>query len=279
MSEYKVWPVGQLPKKFQRPEFGMLKEAGYVWDDPRDVVKLFENKVAEFAGSKYAVSVDCCSHALFLALQTSKKDLLDWQFVKNLGVESSNDKHDWTRVDEWWDRHGNLGPKYADMAWIHNNPTLPTITIPKNTYVSVPMQITHAGFKYEFADIEWSGTYKLDPLGIVDGATRWTEGMYRGGMHCLSFQIKKRVPIGKGGMILTNSKREAEYLRKIRYDGRDLNSPYMDDDFEYLGWHYYMTPEDAARGILLMDEIPPINDDTGGWKNYSDLSKKVIFNG
>ena len=46
MSEYKVWPVGQLPMKFQRPEFDMLKEAGYVWDDPRDVVKLFENKVA-----------------------------------------------------------------------------------------------------------------------------------------------------------------------------------------------------------------------------------------
>jgi hypothetical protein len=26
---------------------------------------MFEEKVAKFAGSKYAVSIDCCSHGLF----------------------------------------------------------------------------------------------------------------------------------------------------------------------------------------------------------------------
>jgi dTDP-4-amino-4,6-dideoxygalactose transaminase len=30
---------------------------------------MFEKKVAAFAGSKYAVSVDCCSHGLFLSLK------------------------------------------------------------------------------------------------------------------------------------------------------------------------------------------------------------------
>jgi len=39
----------------------------------------------------------------------------------------------------------------------------------------------------------------------------------------------------------------------------------------------YMTPEDAARGILLMDELPEVNPDTGGSANYSDLSEKEIF--
>ena len=39
------------------------------------------------------------------------------------------------------------------------------------------------------------------------------------------------------------------------------------------GYHMYMTPEDAARGILLMDNIPEINEDSGGHLNYTDVSQ------
>jgi hypothetical protein len=39
----------------------------------------------------------------------------------------------------------------------------------------------------------------------------------------------------------------------------------------------YMTPEDAARGILLMDQVPDDNPDCGGWENYADLSKKKLW--
>jgi dTDP-4-amino-4,6-dideoxygalactose transaminase len=97
--------------------------------------------------------------------------------------------------------------------------------------------------------------------------------MYEGGLHCVSFQIKKRVPIGRGGMILLDDKEDYEYLKKIRYDGRDLDGPYDDDPFEHLGWHYYMTPEDAARGIILMDQVPEVNEDYAGWESYPDVSK------
>jgi hypothetical protein len=38
-----------------------------------------------------------------------------------------------------------------------------------------------------------------------------------------------------------------------------------------------MTPEDAARGILLMDKTPEINEDISSYKNYSDLSDLQIF--
>jgi dTDP-4-amino-4,6-dideoxygalactose transaminase len=97
--------------------------------------------------------------------------------------------------------------------------------------------------------------------------------MYEGGLHCVSFQIKKRVPIGRGGMILLDNKEDYEYIKKISYDGRDLDGAYDDDPFEYLGWHYYMTPEDAARGIILMNQVPEINEDYAGWESYPDVSK------
>jgi hypothetical protein len=38
-----------------------------------------------------------------------------------------------------------------------------------------------------------------------------------------------------------------------------------------------MTPEDAARGIILMDQTPEYNKDTANQSSYSDLSKLGIF--
>ena len=34
-----------------------------------DVVKEFENKIAEFYGSPYAVAVDCCTHGVELCFR------------------------------------------------------------------------------------------------------------------------------------------------------------------------------------------------------------------
>ena len=41
--------------------------------------------------------------------------------------------------------------------------------------------------------------------------------------------------------------------------------------------HIHMTPEDAARGIILMDSVPEENEDTGGSTAYSDLSDRDVF--
>jgi dTDP-4-amino-4,6-dideoxygalactose transaminase len=228
MTKYNSWPLGKLNSKFLRPELELIKKKGYSWKDPRDVVDMFEKKVAKFAGSKYAVSCDCCSHGIFLSL------------------------------------------KYLNSKDI--------ITIPNHSYLSIPMQILHAGSKVRFKYDEWSGIYQLKPYPVFDGAVRWTKNMYKGGLHVLSFQIKKRIPIGRGGMILTDSIRAYNWLKKASYDGRNLKKDYMKDKITFLGYHFYMTPEDAARGLLLMDMQPKINEESGNFNNYYDLSKIKLFN-
>lgn len=150
-----------------------------------------------------------------------------------------------------------------------------TVVIPKNTYVSVPLQIAHAGCNVQFDDIKWSGRYKLNPYPIYDAAVRWCENMYTDGLHVISFQLKKRIPIGRGGMILTDDKDAALWLKRARHDGRDMSVFYVNDTFSVMGWHYYMTPEDAARGILLMDAISGSYPDSASYKNYIDLSTKL----
>lgn len=232
---YNSWPLGKLPLEFQRPEIQQLKDNGYIINDPRDVIELFESKIADYTGAPFAVSVDNCTDALFLV-----------------------------------------------MKYNYRNALVPKTKIPSKTYVSVPQALLQAGFEVEFEDIEWKGLYQLKPFNIYDSAARFTKDMYiQNSEMALSFQIKKRLPIGKGGMILTNSKFAYEWYKRARYEGRDLTVPYDKEKFDMIGWNMYLSPEDCARGILLFDMLTKEQqnfDDMWGSENYPDLIEKDVLN-
>lgn len=201
----------------------------YGLKDAWDVVDLFEKKIAEYSGSKYAVSVDNCTNALFLCL-------------KYLKYEGS------------------------------------TITIPGKTYVSVPCTIINAGCKVKFEDIEWSGAYQLKPTPIYDGAVRFRKGMYKPGTyHCLSFHIRKHLPIGKGGMILTDDEEAVKWFKMARYEGRHHEIPYKEDKFTMTGWNMYMTPEQAAKGLELFEKMPDFNPDQESSGSSKDLTEFKFY--
>ena len=198
------------------------------------VVRDFEQAVADYAGSRYAVAVESCSAAIFLCC------------------------------------------KYVDVSKI------PEISVPRFTYPSVPASIVNAGGRVRFVDSDWQtrGFYKLDPTMIVDSAKYLGRGCCVGApdglLICLSFHAKKTLPIGRGGMVLTSSKETADWLRCARFDGRHECA--LDKDVLAMsGWNMYMEPEQAARGLQLMqwvkDEniLPP--------DPYTDLSKYDFFTG
>ena len=153
------------------------------------------------------------------------------------------------------------------------------IKIPKRTYISVPQTIIHAGCEVEFVDQEWSGLYNLEPYPVIDSATRFREGMYvKDSYQCLSFHIRKILPIAKGGMILTDNADAAAWFKLAEYEGRDRRVPHDEMPSPALmGWNMYMPPEQAARGIELFDKTPKINDDCGGSWKYKDLTEFDIF--
>ena len=226
MSKYNPWPLGK--PIIERPEPEQIRKMGYKWDDARQIIALFEAKVAAFAGSEYAVAVDSCTHAIALSIE------YEILFGENV---------------------------------------LSAVTIPVNTYISVLQAIDNQYISVKTEKTEWRGAYQIKPTRVWDAAVRWTEDMYiEGSLMCLSFQQKKRIPIGRGGMILCNSRIEYDWLKLASYDGRDLNTPYDSKGHVKMnGRHYYMTPEDAARGIILMDNTPRVNEDSGGWENYPDI--------
>ena len=206
-----------------------LNNEGYDIQDPWDVVEAFEDKVAKYAGSKYAVATDSCTNSLFLCL------------------------------------------KYLNATG--------KVKVPKKTYLSVPQSVIHAGCEVEFIDHEWSGAYALDPYPIIDSATRFTKGMYiQDTYQCLSFHIRKILPIAKGGMILTNDIKAVDWFKLAEYEGRDRRVPH--DEMPppaMVGWNMYMPPEQAARGLELFAGTKEHNDDSGGSWKYKDISNYSIW--
>jgi len=155
------------------------------------------------------------------------------------------------------------------------------VTIPSKTYLSVPMSILNAGGEVVFDTTprtnHWVGIYQLKPYPIYDAAKRFTSNMYiEDSFMCLSFHIKKHLGIGKGGMILTDNVSAAEWFKKARYEGRSEKF-YKEDMIDSIGWNMYMTPQEAAHGLALMQNYPEHSKDLDETNGYRELTEFPVF--
>lgn len=148
-----------------------------------------------------------------------------------------------------------------------------TVFLPKKNCLVVPTMVKQAGGNIEFVDRPWKGIYRLEPYPIVDSACRFTSGMYiPETLYCLSFQYQKQLDIGRGGMVLTDDPVAADWLRKARFFGRQERPG---SEPEFLGWHAYMEPERAARGLSLLHNVERHYPDREF--DYPDCSKMKVF--
>ena len=202
----------------------------------------FEKALADYTGAKYVVTLDNMSNALFLALY----------YEKNITKSIKTD----------------------------------TIVIPNRTYPSVPCEIIHAGLKVGWNTVNGktiTGAYQLEGSNVWDSALTFTADMYKPGQHmCVSFTGPyKHFKLSKGGAILTDSLEAYHWFKRARYSGRRECS-YHDDYLDMLGWNFYMMPELATRGLLLMNQFYNLD---GSKKSnpdltlpYPDLSQFKVYN-
>lgn len=222
--------------------------------NPHQVTRDFEAALCRYTGAPYAVAVNSCTMALTLAVAWHTK---------------------------------------SPFGFVRDELDRKLISIPKRTYVSVPMAIIHAGGRPVFRDEDWLGSYQLKPLPVWDSARRFTSGMYQdtawqyanqspnpplitGGMLCLSFHASKVLGIEQGGAILHDDADADEWLRRARFDGRTEGVAPANDRFDQIGWHCYINPSTAAQGLLKLHSLPqhnaPLPNDP-----YPDLSTFEIF--
>ena len=176
---------------------------------------------------------------------------------------------------------------FLALYYEHNvmNRTEKVITIPNRTYPSVPCEIIHAGLKVNFRKVKGKtikGAYELEGSNVWDSALTFTADMYKPNTHmCVSFTGPyKHFKLSKGGAILTDDQNAYRWFKRARYSGRRECS-YFEDNLDMIGWNFYMMPELAARGLLLMDQF--YNRDGTKKHNqdlelpYPDLSQFEIY--
>ncbi len=151
------------------------------------------------------------------------------------------------------------------------------IEIPSYTYVGVAHAVINSGHELMFGDWSWVGAYNLAGSIVWDSARRFTRDMYEpASMWCLSFHTAKHLPIGRGGMILLDNEEDAKLLKRMRFDGRREGVAPKDDIFDVPGFHMRMEPEQASKGLQLMQYVKDYNEDLP-MDDYADLSKYEYF--
>ena len=223
-----------------------------------DLVDLFEKRLAEYTGFRFACAVDCCTNALLLSLVAQQR------IVTDAGFEP---------------------PKLA-------------LTVPKRAYLSVPMMLCNNGFNFRFVDNHWSEFYELGKTRIFDSAVCFYNGMaerfkcqpskFTGcdpTMVCVSFQQKKRLSLCRGGAILFNYSGYRDILKRLRHDGRNSRICDIDQVEHYphsimMGYHCYMEPEKAAIGITKLNQLDVTTRyEKKNYLGYPDISKLKIWRG
>lgn len=211
-----------------------------------EFIEIFEDLLCKYTKFQHAVCVDSCTNAIAISLEAKL-------MLKQIESKSTT-----------------------------------CLYVPNHTYLSVPMALARNGWKFRFIDNQWVGLYGISQ-NVVDAATDFREDL---GLTfkddedcavCVSFQQKKRLSLDQGGVIFTNSKDIANLCRRLRHDGRDPKQSHVDEvnhspDDIVLGWHAYMSPEKAAKGILVMNQLqllPPYVQHS--WKEYPDISHLKCF--
>ena len=152
-------------------------------------------------------------------------------------------------------------------------------TVPKRTYISVPFLAKKLNIEFDWRDEEWQDYYYLGGTNIIDAAVLWRENSYiPNTFMCISFQYRKHLSLGRGGIILTDSKEDAIILKKMSYDGRLPNIPWREQDISCYGFHYYMTPETATLGLKKLPEAISTSPVKWTINDWPDLSKMSVFN-
>jgi dTDP-4-amino-4,6-dideoxygalactose transaminase len=192
-----------------------------------EVVKKFEEKIADFFGAPFAVAVDCCTHGLELCLR--------YKEVKKL-------------------------------------------VVPVQTYISVPLLSKKLNIELEWKEENWKDYYYLGGTNIIDAAVLWKENSYiENTFMCLSFQFRKHLSLGRGGVILCDSLEDYKILKIMSYDGRVPDVPWAQQNISIVGFHYYMTPETAKMGLEKLQKA--IKEEPRRWtlSDWPDLRKMEVF--
>jgi len=212
-------------------------------------VKEFEEKFAEYIGTRYAVATNSGTAALHTSLAAARIGTGDDVIVPALTFFSTA-----TSVI-----HNNAIPIFADV-----DPETYCLDagdmekrITEKTRAVIPVHFY--GHPAEMDSV--MEIAQAHDLLVIEDAAQAHGAEYKGqkigslgNIGCFSFYATKNMTTGEGGMITTNDADIAEKARIIRNHGMTSR-----DDHTALGYNYRMNEISAAIGLVQLSKLDKLN--------------------
>ncbi len=219
-------------------------------------VNLFEERIAEYTGSDFAISTVNGTAALHTALMVAGVGPGDYVVVPTLSFIAT------------------VNPViYCGAIPVFVDGEEETLNMDPQKATETISELIHEGKKPKALIVThlYGHPCDMDPILdtcnnhdilVIEDACESLGSTYKGQMTgtlgdlgCLSFNGNKIITTGGGGMILTNN---ADFAERARY----LTTQARDDAMEYLhksiGYNYRLTNLQAALGVAQLEQLPVI---------------------
>lgn len=250
-------------------------ESGWIGLGPKTAE--FERRFAEFVGAKHAVAVNSATAALHLACLVCGVGPGDEVLVPTVTFVSTAHAALYCGAEAVF---ADIDPRTlsVDPADLERRITAKTRAVIPVHFGGHPcrMDEIHAlAARHNLAVIEDAAhaagsTYRGRPIGGLPGTD----------LTCFSFQAVKNLPVGDGGMIVTDRDELVPRLRRLRWCGIDKSTWDRTEDVVHevehgtrsyarygwyyevneLGFKYHMNDIAAAIGLVQLGKLPAANE-------------------
>ncbi|TSD02439.1 MAG: glutamine--scyllo-inositol transaminase [Parcubacteria group bacterium Athens0714_24] len=213
-------------------------------------IKEFEEKFADFCGTKYAVAVSSGTTALHLAMAA-------------LGIKKGDEVlvSTFTNMATFFAvlyQGARPIPIDSDSKTLNINPALLEAKItPKTKAIMVVHIYGHPVDMDPVLEIA-----RKHNLYVVEDAAEAHGAEYKGkkvgslgDIGCFSFYANKIITTGEGGMVTTNNSELAEKVRSLKTLAFGKENKFMHQD---IGYNYRLTNVQAAIGVGQMNKVKEI---------------------
>jgi perosamine synthetase len=220
----------------------------------------FEQAIAQYVGAEHAVTVNSCTTALHLALLAAGVKEGDEVICPSFSfIASANGI-----------LYAGAKPRFVDIdpQTYNINPALIEAAITEKTRAIVP--VSQIGLGADIPAIREIA--KRHNLKVVEDAAPSMGAMVAGkrigslsDFTCFSFDARKILTTGEGGVITTNDTSAAKRLRQLRAHAaststadRHRSDEVRFEEYPELGYNYKMTDIQAAIGLVQMGKVREI---------------------
>ncbi len=234
------------------------------WLGYGEKVREFEKNFSNFIGTKHAIGLNSCTAALDLALAVNK-------FKKNKKVLVPSITFSATAAAILYN---NLIPVFVDVNKKDLNLNIEDLKRKYDKDCVALMAVHFGGHPCEMDKImSWA---KKKKIIVIEDCAHTCGGFYKnkklgswGDYGCFSFEDKKVITTGDGGMLVTNNTKKMKLLKSLSFHGWDQD-PWKRHlkrstkknwyyEIQNLGYKYNMNNLLASIGIVQLKKLNNLN--------------------